>query len=61
MKNANSRENSLTGETFVNEAGTRIDYSKLTQSQQALYRDYQMITYDINAGHQYALKDGIKK
>lgn len=61
MKEANSRENPLTGESFVDENGKRVSYSSLTKKQQALYRDYQMITYDINAGKQYSLKAGIKK
>lgn len=61
MKSENSRENSTTGTTFVNENGTRVNYDTLTKKQKKLYHDYQLVMYDINAGQQYSLKYGMKQ
>lgn len=61
IKDANSHQSSTDGVRFVNNSGKTVDYSNLSKSQKRLYKDYQMILYDINVGNQYSLKDGMQK
>lgn len=61
IKIANSRESSTEGTTFINETGKRIAYAQLSRKQKKLYHDYQLLLYDINAGKQYCLKDGMTR
>ena len=45
-----------TGFTLVDQKGKEVDPKTLTNSQQALLKDYEMIQYDMTAGSAYALK-----
>ena len=58
-KVSNSSTNSTTGIRFVKDDDMTELYPQLTASQKELMHDYQLIQYDITAGKQYSVKDGI--
>lgn len=46
---------------FVNQQGKVVSFDKLTTQQQQLWHDYQLVQYDLTAGHQYLLKTNMMK
>ena len=46
------------GTDFVNARGKHV---KLTPQQKKLFHDYQLVQYDLTAGHHYLLKDSFLK
>lgn len=41
---------------FINQHGEKVDYASFTAKQKQLWHDYQLVQYDLTAGHQYLLK-----
>lgn len=46
---------------FINQQGKVVPYDSLTKKQKQLWHDYQLVQYDLTAGHQYLLKYGMTK
>lgn len=41
---------------FINQHGEKVDYASFNAKQRQLWHDYQLVQYDLTAGHQYLLK-----
>ncbi|WP_267202160.1 LTA synthase family protein [Limosilactobacillus kribbianus] len=46
---------------YVNQRGRVVTYSSFTKHQKKLWHDYQLVQYDITAGHHYLLKTKMMK
>lgn len=46
---------------YVNQQGKVVNYSSFTKKQKKLWHDYQLVQYDITAGHHYLLKTDMMK
>lgn len=46
-----------TNTQFVSRNGKLIKYSQMTKKQKRIYHDYQLVQYDITAGHHYLVDD----
>lgn len=61
QKTSNSTTSPLVGMNFVNKSGQTESYLSLTKKQRNLLNDFQLIQYDIDAGKQYSLSEGLVK
>ncbi|WP_225354289.1 hypothetical protein [Lacticaseibacillus saniviri] len=52
----NAQDDPTVGTRFITQTGQEETYDKLSRSQKRVFRDYQLLQYDITAGKQYALK-----
>lgn len=46
---------------YVNQQGKVVNYNSFTKKQKKLWHDYQLVQYDITAGHHYLLKTNMMK
>lgn len=46
---------------YVNQQGKVVSYKSFTKKQKKLWHDYQLVQYDITAGHHYLLKTNMMK
>ncbi|MGN1280182.1 MAG: sulfatase-like hydrolase/transferase [Limosilactobacillus sp.] len=46
---------------YVNQQGKVVNYRSFTKKQKKLWHDYQLVQYDITAGHHYLLKTNMMK
>lgn len=46
---------------YINQSGKVVAYQTLSPKQKQLWHDYQLVQYDITAGHHYLLKTGMMK
>lgn len=46
---------------FINQQGKVVPYNSLAKKQKQLWHDYQLVQYDLTAGHQYLIKYGMMK
>lgn len=46
---------------YINQQGKVVPYSSLSKQQKKLWHDYQLVQYDITAGHHYLLKTNMMK
>lgn len=46
---------------YVNQQGKVVNYNSFTKKQKNLWHDYQLVQYDITAGHHYLLKTNMMK
>jgi phosphoglycerol transferase MdoB-like AlkP superfamily enzyme len=61
QKTSNSTTSPLVGMNFVKKNGKTESYSNLTKKQKTVLKDFQLIQYDIDAGKQYSLSEGLVK
>ncbi|MDT3392246.1 MAG: hypothetical protein LIR22_07970 [Bacillota bacterium] len=53
---ASETNNTNGANIFVNQKGRQLKYRNLSSQQKKIFRDYQLIQYDLTAGQQYAAR-----